>query len=265
MGGGALEALTEGRQAPAGYQLSTDRVVVVSDHGSVDLGSIDGVKSVRPGRYAQVELATSATASTLAALRQAGRLLPTFTDGRGRISAATGRIVVVAPTGLAKSRAAEVAAVHGMGTMRTIRYGAGLQLIDGTDGFRALDALAALRAAGLDAELDMLRYHRFLVAGYWTPEYGSADDPEQFEYLAAYSPYHHVVAGTRYPAVMFVTGDADTRVAPLHARKMTALLQAETGSSEPVVLLYNANAARTASAAIDELTAQLRFLLWKTQ
>jgi len=117
--------------------------------------------------------------------------------------------------------------------------------------------------------LDMLRYQHFLVAGYWVPEYGSSDDPEQFEYLARYSPYHRVVAGTRYPAVMFVTGDADTRVAPLHARKMTALLQAETGSSEPVVLLYNTDAGhspgRPVTATIEELTTQLRFLLWKTQ
>ena len=117
--------------------------------------------------------------------------------------------------------------------------------------------------------LDMLRYHRFLVAGYWVPEYGSAMDPVQFEYLAGYSPYHHVVSGTRYPAVMLVTGDSDTRVAPLHARKMTALLQAETGSSNPVVLLYNAAAGhsggRPVSAAIAEITAELRFLLWRTQ
>ena len=91
----------------------------------------------------------------------------------------------------------------------------------------------------------------------------------QFEYLARYSPYHHVVGGTRYPAVMLVTGDGDTRVAPLHARKMTALLQAATGSSNPVVLLYDATAGhsggRPVSATIEEITAELRFLLWRTQ
>lgn len=115
--------------------------------------------------------------------------------------------------------------------------------------------------------LDMLRYHRFLVAGYWVPEYGSSEDPVQFEYLAGYSPYHRVQRGTRYPAVMFVTGDGDTRVAPLHARKMTALLQAETGSSNPVVLRYDTEAGhsggRPVSSIIDELTAELRFLLWR--
>ncbi len=160
MGGGALSVLIDGRQAPPGYQLATDLVVVASDHGSVDLASIDGVKSVRPGHYAQVKLARSANAGTLAALRQAGRLLPTFTDGSGRISAATGRIVVEASLAVAKQRAAELAARHGMGTMRELRYGKGLHLIDGSDGWQALDALAELRAAGLDAELDMLREHR---------------------------------------------------------------------------------------------------------
>jgi len=115
--------------------------------------------------------------------------------------------------------------------------------------------------------LDMVRYDRFLVAGYWVPEYGSSEDPVQFEYLAGYSPYHRVRSGTRYPAVMLVTGDGDTRVAPLHARKMTALLQAETGSAHPVVLRYDTEAGhsggRPVSSIIDELTAELRFLLWR--
>ena len=115
--------------------------------------------------------------------------------------------------------------------------------------------------------LDMLRYHRFLVAGYWVPEYGSSEDPVQFEYLAGYSPYHRVVSGTPYPAVMLTTGDGDTRVAPLHARKMTALLQAETGSANPVILMYDTKAGhsggRPVDAVIDELTAELRFLLWQ--
>ena len=77
--------------------------------------------------------------------------------------------------------------------------------------------------------LDMVRYQKFLVAGYWVPEYGSGDNPEQFPFIYAYSPYHHVKAGTKYPAVLLVTGDSDTRVAPLHARKMTALDMVRTG------------------------------------
>ena len=78
--------------------------------------------------------------------------------------------------------------------------------------------------------LDMLRYHQFLVAGYWVPEYGSSEDPEQFEFLRAYSPYHNVRSDVEYPAVLYITGDGDTRVAPLHARKMAALVQ----SAHPV-------------------------------
>ncbi|HYC58955.1 MAG TPA: prolyl oligopeptidase family serine peptidase [Thermoanaerobaculia bacterium] len=89
--------------------------------------------------------------------------------------------------------------------------------------------------------IDMIRYHQFLVAGYWVPEYGSSADPEQFRWLYAYSPYHHVKRGTKYPAMLFITGDADTRVAPLHARKMTALMQrdAANGPEDPILLRYH--------------------------
>ncbi len=89
--------------------------------------------------------------------------------------------------------------------------------------------------------LDMIRYHKFLVAQFWIPEYGSSDDPDQFETLLAYSPYHNIQIGKHYPSVMFVTGDSDTRVAPLHARKMTALLQYHSANPEerPVLLHYS--------------------------
>ena len=93
-------------------------------------------------------------------------------------------------------------------------------------------ALPSLRVCAYPL-LDMLRYHRFLVAGYWVPEYGSAEDAAQFSVLRAYSPYHHVKPGERYPAVLFITGDGDTRVAPLHARKMAALLQASNRLRPP--------------------------------
>ena len=75
--------------------------------------------------------------------------------------------------------------------------------------------------------LDMLRYQNFQIAKLWIPEYGSADDPKQFEWLYAYSPYHHVKAGAEYPAILFMTADTDTRVDPMHAKKMAALMQAE--------------------------------------
>jgi prolyl oligopeptidase len=115
--------------------------------------------------------------------------------------------------------------------------------------------------------LDMLRYHKFLVARFWVSEYGSADDPEQFKYLYAYSPYHRVRPGTKYPAVVLFSGDADTRVAPLHARKMTALLQAATGSDRPVVLRYETKAGHSGglpvTKQIEQLTDVLGFLLWQ--
>ena len=112
--------------------------------------------------------------------------------------------------------------------------------------------------------LDMLRYHQFLVARFWVPEYGSADDPEQFKFLHAYSPYHNVEPGREYPSVLFVSGDADTRVAPLHARKMTALVQSATGSDEPVLLYYDTRAGhsggRPITHVIEDWTTMFTFL-----
>jgi prolyl oligopeptidase len=117
--------------------------------------------------------------------------------------------------------------------------------------------------------LDMVRYHKFLVAGFWVPEYGSADNPDQFNYIYAYSPYHRVQTGTKYPAVLFITGDSDTRVAPLHARKMTALLQASTASNRPVILHYDTKAGHSRGATpipkqIDDMTDELSFLFAET-
>jgi prolyl oligopeptidase len=97
-------------------------------------------------------------------------------------------------------------------------------------------AAAAIIAVPL---LDMLRYERFLMARYWVPEYGSAENPDQFGYLKAYSPYHNVVPGTAYPAVLLTAGENDSRVHPLHARKFAALLQASSASdpeAKPVLL-----------------------------
>jgi prolyl oligopeptidase len=88
--------------------------------------------------------------------------------------------------------------------------------------------------------LDMLRYQDFLMARYWVPEYGSAESADQFKFLLAYSPYQHVKAGTKYPAVYLTAGENDSRVHAMHARKMAALLQASTASdpSERPVLLW---------------------------
>jgi prolyl oligopeptidase len=93
--------------------------------------------------------------------------------------------------------------------------------------------------------LDMLRFHQFLMARFWIPEYGSSEISEQFAWLRAYSPYHHVKPGQRYPAVFLTAGENDTRVHPLHARKMAALLQASAPSStadNPVLLWVDRSA-----------------------
>ena len=76
--------------------------------------------------------------------------------------------------------------------------------------------------------LDMLRFHRFLLGESWTTEYGHPEnDPEAFEYIREYSPYHNVESGVEYPATLFRTAASDTRVHPSHARKMAARMQAE--------------------------------------
>jgi prolyl oligopeptidase len=117
--------------------------------------------------------------------------------------------------------------------------------------------------------LDMLRFQKFLSGPYWTSEYGSSDDLKQFRYIYAYSPYQHVVDGKKYPAVLFVTGDGDTRVAPLHARKMAARMQqaAASQNERPVLLLYDTKSGhsggRPVNKQIEEGTDTLSFLFWQ--
>ena len=115
--------------------------------------------------------------------------------------------------------------------------------------------------------LDMVRYHQFLVASFWVPEYGSSDDPDQFAYIHAYSPYHNVIDGGDYPATLYLSGDGDTRVAPLHARKMTALMQAKNGSDNPILLRYHTQAGHSGGQPvgqqIDEMVDTVSFLLWQ--
>jgi prolyl oligopeptidase len=112
--------------------------------------------------------------------------------------------------------------------------------------------------------LDMLRYHKLSIGSIWASEYGSAEDAKQFEYLRKYSPYQNVVKGTKYPAILFVTGDADTRVDPAHARKMTALVQAVNASDNPIMLRYDTKGGHSGignvSKNIDELVDQISFL-----
>jgi prolyl oligopeptidase len=116
--------------------------------------------------------------------------------------------------------------------------------------------------------LDMLRYQKFEVGYYWTTEYGSAENEKQFPYLLKYSPYQNVKPRSDYPAVMFFTGDNDTRVDPLHARKMTALLQAVSKSERPVLLHYSVSGGHSAGVSVDQQiqddTDELAFLWTET-
>lgn len=118
--------------------------------------------------------------------------------------------------------------------------------------------------------LDMLRYQHFLMARYWVPEYGSAEDPEQFEWLRAYSPYHRVEDGVRYPAVLLTAGENDTRVHAMHARKMAARLQAATASdpeAAPVLLWVDRSAGHGQGKPLDlrlrDAVDQRIFVMWQ--
>jgi prolyl oligopeptidase len=115
--------------------------------------------------------------------------------------------------------------------------------------------------------LDMVRFHKFLVARFWVPEYGSSEDAAQFKYILAYSPYQNVKPGTKFPAVLFITGDGDTRVDPLHARKMAARVQAANGGDRPILLQYDTKAGhsggRPVSKVIEDTTDELSFLFWQ--
>jgi len=104
---------------------------------------------------------------------------------------------------------------------------------------------------------DMLRVELDPNGSFNVTEFGSVKDPDLFKAMFAYSPYHHVKAGVKYPAVLFVTGDNDHRVNPAHSRKMTAALQAATASGLPVLLRTNANAGHGISTDKDEALGEI--------
>lgn len=118
-------------------------------------------------------------------------------------------------------------------------------------------------------DLDMVRYYKYTKNN--NPpallEYGNGADPEQFKYLLAYSPYERVRRETKYPAVLFESGDADTRVPPEQARKMTARLQGATTSDRPILLLYDTKAGhaggQTFQQQIEQSTDELTFVAWQ--
>jgi prolyl oligopeptidase len=121
---------------------------------------------------------------------------------------------------------------------------------------------AAIAAVGV---MDMLRFDKFGQGAGWTGDYGSPQDPADFKALYAYSPVHNVHPGTKYPAMLIITGDHDTRVMPMHSFKFTAAMQAAQAGPAPI-LLYLEKASghgggRTTSQAIDQGASIFAFLI----
>ncbi len=114
----------------------------------------------------------------------------------------------------------------------------------------------------------MLRYQNMKIAKLWIPEYGSAEDATQFKTLFAYSPYHNVKVGTRYPAVLLTAGENDSRVAPWQTYKTFARMAAATSSGKPVLLRVETDGGHgvttTAKQRNRELADRLAFVLWVT-
>jgi prolyl oligopeptidase len=110
---------------------------------------------------------------------------------------------------------------------------------------------------------DMLRYELSGLGERWTAEYGSVQDPDDFKVLASYSPYHRVAEGVKYPAVLLTAFGNDTRVDPLHARKMCAALQHATASQRPVLLRFEADAGH-ATGGVNLAADMLAFLADQT-
>jgi len=121
---------------------------------------------------------------------------------------------------------------------------------------------AAIPAVGV---MDMLRFHHFTAGRFWVDDYGSADDPEEFKALYAYSPYHNIRSGTEYPAVLITTADTDDRVVPGHSFKYAAALQAAQAGTAPVLIRIETRAGHGAgiptSKLIDEYADQWAFLV----
>ena len=114
--------------------------------------------------------------------------------------------------------------------------------------------------------MDMIRYTKFLIARLWIPEYGDPDKPEDFKWLYAYSPYHHVRKGIRYPAVLITTALSDSRVHPSHALKMAAMLQWANASEKPIFLRVETEAGHGVGKPVtkraEEAADVYTFLTW---
>lgn len=125
---------------------------------------------------------------------------------------------------------------------------------------------AALPAVGV---LDMLRFHKFTIGWAWTSDYGSAENPEEFQALYAYSPLHNLKGGTKYPATLITTADHDDRVVPAHSFKFAAALQAAQAGNAPTLIRIETKAGHGAgkptTKLIEEAADKLAFLVHHLQ
>ncbi len=121
---------------------------------------------------------------------------------------------------------------------------------------------AALPAVGV---MDMLRFHKFTIGWAWCSDYGSAENPEEFKALSAYSPLHNLKSGTAYPATMITTADHDDRVVPAHSFKFAATLQAAHVGEKPVLIRIETKAGHGAgkptAKVIEEIADKWGFLV----
>ncbi|MEZ4688523.1 MAG: prolyl oligopeptidase family serine peptidase [Bacteroidia bacterium] len=113
--------------------------------------------------------------------------------------------------------------------------------------------------------LDMVRYHKFLIARYWIPEYGDPDKPEDFRNILQYSPYHNIRVGVDHPETLVIAGENDTRVDPLHAKKFVAAIQNNIGQKSPFMLYMDYDSGhgsgKSTEQQITDLEYQMRFVM----
>jgi prolyl oligopeptidase len=113
--------------------------------------------------------------------------------------------------------------------------------------------------------MDMLRFHKFTIGWAWTSDYGSADDPEQFKALYAYSPLHNLKPGVKYPATFVTTADHDDRVVPAHSFKFASRLQECQAGDRPALIRIETKAGHGAgkptAKMIEESADELSFLV----
>jgi len=135
----------------------------------------------------------------------------------------------------------------------------GAMAVQRPDLFRAIDCAVPL--------LDMVRFPKFLMARYWVSEYGDPDNAEDFPYIYAYSPYHHVKPGIPYPAMLITASETDSRVHPLHARKFAAAIQNATSGDAPILVYVDRQTGHGWGVGtrirIDKIADSYAFLFWQ--